>query len=119
MPYQEIQQPVFEILQEAHGVFLTVYQICQELEKRIPEICKRIIDKYQSSPGQPPMGAKAGTFYSIATFVALALASFYGPNHPRLVKEQLDSVNATFGGVTPGNKEGPISIWAWRQNTCP
>ena len=114
MKFNEIQDEVYRILQEADGRFRTAYQICTKIMDLYPPLWRRLREEYPSLLGQPPMGEGAGIYYSPASFVAHALNYFFDRDTNNIMKSWFDSKNITFEGTEPGFKGGWISIWAWR-----
>ena len=111
MEYEEIREEVYRILQEAEGRFRTAYQIYNRMEAGIRE---QLAQEYPSAPGQPVMGAGAGTYYSPASFVSHALDYFFHDDPDNIMKAWFDSENIIFEDIEPGYREGWVTIWAWR-----
>ncbi len=114
MQFEEVRDVCFEILRALEGRFTTPYQICRGIERTHLDLWRRLLREYPSAPGQPPMGEGAGTPFSPASFVALALNHFHRNGQEHLMKESFDSTDVNFVGVDPGFKGGWISIWAWQ-----
>jgi hypothetical protein len=109
MKFDEIQEPLLNVLRQGNGMFRTAYQIFANLGQ---ETKTRLTGEYPVVAGRPVMGAGAGIYYSPASFIAHALANFAKSNN-RIIEGALDSQNAQFEGYEPGFK-GTISIWAWK-----
>ena len=114
MHFNEIEDRVIEILQEAKGKYMLPYQIFIRLKELDPTLGAKIEKTYPASPGRKVMGKGAGTYYSPASFVAHALDHFGKTTRPEIDKQWFDSSDIEVEGIIPGNKE-ETSIWAWGQ----
>jgi len=111
MEFRRIESDVIEILQEQRGNYQLAYQIFKKIEQNNPELAEALLGEYPTEQGNPPMGENAGTYYSVATFIAHALNYFEGSNL-NIRKAFLLSENLRIEEIEAGNPEG-LSIWAW------
>ncbi len=102
MHRSEITKEIVEILKEAEGVFLTLFQICIEIEKAYPKLWNKILRKYQSQ---------------YIEFVAGAMVEL-SVNNPDVIQEYLKWSRDV---VTMGQKQvgvgslKELAIWRWRR----
>lgn len=112
MQFNQIEELVIEILQEANQSFLFPYQIFKRIKQRNPSLGTQIENTYPAAtPDRPIMGKGAGSKYSPASFVAHALNSFCD-HRPQLRKEWLDATDIVIEDISASGEDG-MSIWAW------